>query len=41
MFVCFTRDNLDWLSRAYSWAKMSATASLGVIHKGHEKVGLC
>ncbi|XP_037088868.1 26S proteasome non-ATPase regulatory subunit 1-like [Pollicipes pollicipes] len=36
----FLRDNLDWLSRAYSWAKMSATASLGVIHKGHEKEAL-
>lgn len=32
----FLRDNLDWLSRAYSWAKMSATASLGVIHQRHE-----
>jgi len=33
------RDNLDWLSRATNWAKFTATASLGVIHKGHEKVG--
>merc|ERR1719394_1259570 len=33
----FLRDNLDWLSRATNWAKMSATATLGVIHRGHEK----
>jgi len=33
----FLRDNLDWLSRATNWAKFSATASLGVIHKGHVK----
>lgn len=32
----FLRDNLDWLSRATNWAKLSATASLGVIHRGHE-----
>ncbi|CAK8698182.1 unnamed protein product [Clavelina lepadiformis] len=36
----FLRDNLDWLSRATNWAKFSATASLGVIHKGHEKDSL-
>ncbi|CAL1544748.1 unnamed protein product [Lymnaea stagnalis] len=36
----FLRDNLDWLSRATNWAKFSATASLGVIHKGHEKEAL-
>merc|ERR1712227_873111 len=32
--------NLDWLSRATNWAKMSATATLGVIHRGHEKDSL-
>lgn len=32
---CF-RDNLEWLARATNWAKLSATASLGVIHRGHE-----
>ena len=32
----FLRDNLDWLARATNWAKLSATASLGVIHRGHE-----
>jgi 26S proteasome regulatory subunit N2 len=31
----FLRDNLEWLSRATNWAKFSATAGLGVIHKGH------
>eukprot|EP00951_Prasinocladus_malaysianus_P025143 scaffold219698_cov49-Prasinocladus_malaysianus.AAC.1 len=31
----FLRDNLDWLSRATNWAKFTATAGLGVIHKGH------
>lgn len=36
----FLRDNLDWLSRATNWAKFTATASLGVIHKGHEKEAL-
>ncbi|GFO48120.1 26S proteasome non-ATPase regulatory subunit 1 [Plakobranchus ocellatus] len=36
----FLRDNLEWLSRATNWAKFSATASLGVIHKGHEKEAL-
>ncbi|CAG0919675.1 unnamed protein product [Notodromas monacha] len=36
----FLRDNLDWLSRANNWARFSATASLGVIHKGHEKDAL-
>merc|ERR1712088_86347 len=33
----FLRDNLDWLARATNWAKLSAIASLGVIHRGHEK----
>ena len=32
----FLRDNLEWLSRATYWAKFTATASLGDIHKGHE-----
>lgn len=31
---------MDWLSRATNWAKMTATASLGVIHRGHEKEAL-
>lgn len=29
----FCRDNLEWLARATNWAKFTATASLGVIHK--------
>ena len=33
----FLRDNLEWLSRATNWAKFSATATLGVIHRGHTK----
>jgi 26S proteasome regulatory subunit N2 len=31
----FLRQNLEWLSKAKNWAKFSATASLGVVHKGH------
>ena len=30
----FLRDNLEWLSRASYWSKFTATAALGVIHKG-------
>lgn len=33
----FLRENLEWLSRASNWAKFTATASIGVIHKGHHK----
>ena len=29
----FLRNNLEWLARATNWAKFTATASLGVIHK--------
>ncbi len=36
----FLRENLEWLARATNWAKFSATAGLGVIHKGHIKEGL-
>lgn len=36
----FLRDHLEWLSRATNWAKFTATASLGCIHKGHEKEAL-
>jgi len=36
----FLRENLDWLARATNWAKLTATASLGVIHHGHEKEAL-
>ncbi|KAI8873428.1 26S proteasome regulatory complex, non-ATPase subcomplex, Rpn2/Psmd1 subunit [Ramicandelaber brevisporus] len=30
----FLRSSLEWLSRATNWAKFTATAALGVIHKG-------
>ena len=30
----FLRQNLEWLSRASNWSKFSATAALGVLHKG-------
>jgi len=33
----FLRDHLEWLSRATNWSKFTATASLGVIQKGHHK----
>jgi len=36
----FLRDNLEWLSRATNWAKFQATATLGVIHRGHVKQAL-
>jgi len=31
----FLRENLDWLAKASNWSKFSATAALGVIHKGN------
>ncbi len=31
----FFRDNLEWLGKAINWSKFSATASLGVIHRGN------
>lgn len=33
----FLRDNLDWMGRASNWAKFTATASIGVVHRGHTK----
>ncbi|KAJ1549896.1 proteasome regulatory particle base subunit, partial [Nowakowskiella sp. JEL0078] len=36
----FLRQNLEWLSRATNWTKFSATAALGVIHKGHIEQGM-
>ncbi|KAG1657731.1 hypothetical protein FOA52_011993 [Chlamydomonas sp. UWO 241] len=35
----FLRENLEWLSRATNWSKFSATAGLGVIHRGHLQQG--
>eukprot|EP01059_Diplonema_ambulator_P012114 TRINITY_DN22282_c0_g1_i2.p1 TRINITY_DN22282_c0_g1~~TRINITY_DN22282_c0_g1_i2.p1 ORF type:complete len:783 (+),score=279.48 TRINITY_DN22282_c0_g1_i2:32-2350(+) len=31
----FLRENLDWLVKANNWARFTATATLGVINKGH------
>lgn len=36
----FLRDNLEWLVLASNWSKFSATAGLGVIHKGYFEEGL-
>ncbi|KZT30619.1 26S proteasome regulatory complex non-ATPase subcomplex Rpn2/Psmd1 subunit [Neolentinus lepideus HHB14362 ss-1] len=36
----FLRENLDWLGLASNWAKFSATAALGVIHKGYYEQGM-
>ncbi|CAD1810879.1 Proteasome/cyclosome repeat family protein [Candida parapsilosis] len=35
----FFRKNLEWLGRATNWSKFSATAALGVIHKGNLSQG--
>lgn len=35
----FFRKNLEWLSKASNWSKFSATAALGVIHKGNLSQG--
>lgn len=31
----FLRDNLEWLGKAVNWSKFTATAALGVIHRGN------
>ncbi|OMH78592.1 26S proteasome non-ATPase regulatory subunit 1 [Zancudomyces culisetae] len=36
----FLRKNLEWLSRANNWSKFTATAALGVIHKGQTDRGM-
>jgi len=36
----FLRENLEWLGIAANWAKFSATAALGVIHKGYFEEGM-
>ena len=36
----FLRDNLEWLGLASNWSKFSATAGLGVIHKGYFEQGM-
>lgn len=35
------RNNLEWLGRATNWAKFTATASLGVIHRVGKSVCMC
>ncbi|KAF9462163.1 armadillo-type protein [Collybia nuda] len=36
----FLRENLEWLGLASNWSKFSATAGLGVIHKGYFEQGM-
>ncbi|KAI0067808.1 26S proteasome regulatory complex non-ATPase subcomplex Rpn2/Psmd1 subunit [Artomyces pyxidatus] len=36
----FLRENLDWLGYASNWSKFTATAALGVIHKGNFEQGM-
>ncbi|CBF85394.1 hypothetical protein AN1700.2 [Aspergillus nidulans FGSC A4] len=35
----FFRDNLEWLGKAVNWSKFTATAALGVIHRGNLSQG--
>lgn len=35
----FFRDNLEWLGKAVNWSKFSATAALGVMHRGNLSQG--
>lgn len=35
----FLRDNLEWLGKAVNWSKFTATAALGVIHRGNLSQG--
>ncbi|CCU98339.1 unnamed protein product [Malassezia sympodialis ATCC 42132] len=36
----FLRENLDWLAKASNWSKFTATAALGVLHRGSLEEGL-
>lgn len=36
----FFRANLEWLSKAVNWSKFTATAALGVIHRGNLSQGM-
>ena len=36
----FFRQNLEWLGKAVNWSKFTATAALGVIHRGNLGQGL-
>jgi 26S proteasome regulatory subunit N2 len=35
----FFRENLEWLGKAVNWSKFTATAALGVIHRGNVTQG--
>ncbi|RDI85120.1 hypothetical protein Vi05172_g5100 [Venturia inaequalis] len=35
----FIRENLEWLGKAVNWSKFTATAALGVIHRGNMTQG--
>lgn len=35
----FIRENLEWLGKAVNWSKFTATAALGVIHRGNISQG--
>ncbi|WFD38391.1 proteasome regulatory particle base subunit [Malassezia japonica] len=36
----FLRENLEWLAKASNWSKFTATAALGVLHKGNLQEGM-
>lgn len=36
----FLRENLDWLAKASNWSKFTATAALGVLHRGSLREGI-
>lgn len=36
----FLRDNLEWLAKASNWSKFTATAALGVLHRGRLAEGV-
>ncbi|KAI9846118.1 MAG: proteasome regulatory particle base subunit [Thelocarpon superellum] len=36
----FFRNNLEWLAKAVNWSKFTATAALGVIHRGNLSQGM-
>lgn len=36
----FLRENLEWLAKASNWSKFTATAALGVLHRGSLEKGL-
>ena len=39
IFISYWSVLQEWLGRATNWAKFSATAGLGVIHRGHLQQG--